>query len=217
MSIQAFNIELNSHFIVKYNNKTRIVIPFKALNDGYLVYENNVVKRFKLMKMQKPNEDEVASTIYNYDFENNINTFMVSSETETDEEMKEPVGTDELCSSERIAPEVLRGKADSDNVPVYNTINDVVLEQPVEITYHDKRRVVVPIQILHDGFIAMEEGKVKHFKFNKIQLNQPLSWSPWEMRNAETQVLEDDPAFHTPRRTRAITMPSAPKKMKLNL
>lgn len=79
MSIPCFNIKLNNHFVVKYNNKVRIVIPFKVLDDGYMVYENNTVKRFKLIKMQTPTEDEVNEITFNYDFDNNINRYTETS------------------------------------------------------------------------------------------------------------------------------------------
>jgi hypothetical protein len=199
MSISAFNIELNSHFIVKYNNKTRIVIPFKALNDGYLVYENNKVKRFKLSKMQRPSEDDVISVTYNYDFETNENKVSYSdNETESDEEMKEVQ-----------LPETY---------VIYQRRSDVSIDLPIQITYYAKTRVVVPTKLLEHGFLATEEGKMKHFKFDKIEVTEnqtPLSWNPWEMRTTETQIIDEDPAYSTPKRTREVPIPSAPKKIKL--
>ena len=63
-----------------------------------------------------------------------------------------------------------------------------------------------------------EEGKMKHFKFDKIEVTENqtlLSWNPWEMRTTETQIIDEDPAYSTPKRTREVPIPSAPKKIKL--
>lgn len=79
MSIPSFNIKLNNHFVLKYYNKTRIVIPSKILTDGFMAYENNKIKRFKFEKMECPSEDEVNEVIFNYDFDNNINRFPETS------------------------------------------------------------------------------------------------------------------------------------------